>query len=146
MRSLFSLVIFTVFGSFLTLYGCSVFQKSQTPPLTKQIDGISQIVSSIIELSEDSSVLILGEKHGNPESQKLTVALVKSLINQGNKVFLGLEIPSTSQDDLERVLVGQKPPLPPEEAKAILSPSRGYFKTGSSGPGFLLVVGVLHCE
>ncbi|MBW2036724.1 MAG: hypothetical protein JRI41_04500 [Deltaproteobacteria bacterium] len=109
MRSLNGLVIFTVFGSFLTLYGCSVFQKSHTPPLTKQTDGISQIVSSIIELSEDSSVLILGEKHGNPESQKLTVALVKSLINQGNKVFLGLEIPSTSQDDLERVLVGQEP-------------------------------------
>jgi type I restriction enzyme S subunit len=28
--------------------------------------------------------------------------------------------------------------LPPEEAKAILSPSRGYSKTGPSGPGFLL--------
>ena len=109
MRSLNGLVIFTVFTWFLCLYGCSVFQKSHTTPLTKQTDSISQIVSSIIELSEDSSVLILGEKHGNPESQKLTVALVKGLIHQGNKVFLGLEIPSTSQDDLERVLVGQEP-------------------------------------
>lgn len=57
----------------------------------------------------DSSVLILGEKHGNLESQKLTVALVNSLIHQGNKVFLGLEIPSSSQDDLERILVGEEP-------------------------------------
>ena len=109
MRSLNGLVIFTVFVWFLGFYGCSVFQKSKTLPLTKQTDGISQIVSSIIELSEDSSVLILGEKHRNPESPKLTVALVNSLIHQGNKVFLGLEIPSTSQDDLERVLVGQEP-------------------------------------
>jgi hypothetical protein len=109
MRSLNGLVIFTVFGWFLCLYGCSVFPKSQTTPLTKQTDSISQIVSSIIELSEDSSVLILGEKHGNPESQKLTLALVNSLIYQGNKVFLGLEIPSSSQDDLERVLVGEEP-------------------------------------
>jgi uncharacterized iron-regulated protein len=66
-------------------------------------------VSSTIEWSGDSSVLILGEKHGNPESQKLTVALVNSLIHRGNKVFLGLEIPSSSQDDLERVLGGQEP-------------------------------------
>ena len=109
MRSLNGLVIFTVFVWFLGLYGCSVFQKSQIPPLTKQTDGISQIVSSTIEWSKDSSVLILGEKHGNPESQKLTVALVKGLIHQGNKVFLGLEIPSSSQDDLERVLVGEEP-------------------------------------
>lgn len=28
--------------------------------------------------------------------------------------------------------------MPPQGAKAILSPSRGYFKTGPSGPGFLL--------
>jgi hypothetical protein len=27
--------------------------------------------------------------------------------------------------------------LPPQGAKAILSPSRGYSKTGPSGPGFL---------
>ena len=109
MRSLNGLVIFTVFGWFLCLYGCSVFQKSQTPPLTKRADGISQIVSFIIESSEDSSVLILGEKHGNPESQKLTVALVNSLIHQGDKVFLGLEISSSSQDDLERILAGEEP-------------------------------------
>jgi hypothetical protein len=109
MRSLNGLVIFTVFGWFFCLYGCSVFQKSQTLPLTKQPDGINQIVSSIIESSEDSSVLILGEKHRNPESHKLTEAFVKSLIRQGNKVFFGMEIPSSSQDDLERVLVGQEP-------------------------------------
>ena len=108
MRSLNGLIIFTVFGWFLSFYGCSVFQKSHTPPSIKQPDGISQIVSAIVELSEDSSVLILGEKHGNPESQKLIVALVKSLIHQGNKVFLGLEIPSSSQDDLERILVGEE--------------------------------------
>ena len=29
-------------------------------------------------------------------------------------------------------------PLPPQGAKAVLSPFRGYFKTGPSGPGFLL--------
>jgi len=109
MRSLNGLVIFAVFAWFLCLYGCSVFQKSQTPPLTKQPDGMNQIVSSIIESSEDSSVLILGEKHRNPESHKLTEAFVKSLIHRGNKVFLGVEIPSSSQDDLERVLVGQEP-------------------------------------
>ena len=28
--------------------------------------------------------------------------------------------------------------MPPQGAKAILSPSRGYSKTGPSGPGFLL--------
>ena len=33
----------------------------------------------------------------------------KGLIHQGNRIFLGLEIPSSSQDDLERVLAGQKP-------------------------------------
>ena len=109
MRSLSGLVIFTVFVWFLGFYGCSVFQKSQTPPLTKQTDNISQIVSSIIELSEDSSVLILGEYQGNPESQKLTVALVKGLIHRENKFFFGLEIPSTSQNDLEKILVGEEP-------------------------------------
>jgi hypothetical protein len=36
----------------------------------------------IPEWSEDSSVLILGEKHGNSESQKLTVALVKGKRSQ----------------------------------------------------------------
>jgi len=29
--------------------------------------------------------------------------------------------------------------LPPQGVKAFLSPSRGYFKTGPSGPGFLFV-------
>jgi hypothetical protein len=109
MRALNGLVIFTVFAWFLCIYGCSVFQKTQTPPLTKQPNGINQIVFSIIESSEDSSVLILGEKHRNPESHKLTETFVKSLIHRGNKVFLGVEIPSSSQDDLERVLVGQEP-------------------------------------
>jgi len=74
MRFSTGLVIFVVFGWFLSLYGCSVFQKSQTVS-PKQTDGISKIVSTIPEWSEDSSVLILGERHGNPESQKLTVAL-----------------------------------------------------------------------
>jgi hypothetical protein len=39
-------------------------------------------VSTIPEWSEDSSVLILGEKHSNPESQKLTVALIKGKRSQ----------------------------------------------------------------
>ena len=39
-------------------------------------------MSTIPEWSEDSSVLILGEKHGNPESQKLTAALVKGKRSQ----------------------------------------------------------------
>lgn len=109
MKFLTSLVIFAVFGWFLSLYGCSVFHKFQTAPPTKQTDGIRKIVSTIPEWSENSSVLILGERHGNPESQKLTVALVKDLVHRGKKVFLGLEIPSSYQDDLERVMSKQKP-------------------------------------
>ena len=50
-------------------------------------------MSTIPEWSGDSSVLILGKKYGNPESQKLTVAPIKDLVHQGKKVFLGLEIP-----------------------------------------------------
>ena len=109
MKFLTSLVIFAVFGWFLSLYGCSVFHKFQTAPPTKQTDGIRKIVSTIPEWSENSSVLILGERHGNPESQKLTVALVKDLVHRGKKVFLGLEIPSSYQDDLKRVMSKQKP-------------------------------------
>ena len=95
MRFLTGLVIFAVLGWFLSLSGCSVFHKSQTAPPTKRADGVSKIVSAIPEWSEDSSVLILGKKHGNPESQKLTVALVKDSVYRGKKVFLGLEISRT---------------------------------------------------
>jgi len=37
----------------------------------------------------------------------------------------------------KRELLEVTRPLPPQGAKAILSPFRGYSKTGPSGPGFL---------
>ena len=62
-------------------------------------------MSTIPEWSEDSSVLILGEKHGNPESQKLTVALKIQSIGE-RRFFLDwkfLELSRLRQDFSDRM-------------------------------------------
>jgi hypothetical protein len=64
------------------------------------------ISEDIADLCQDNPIILLGEKHHQPDSQKLIIQVVQYYINKGAKVFLGLEIPSDKQTELNQTLAG----------------------------------------
>ena len=77
----------------------------------------NKLASEIISTCQDKELIVLGEKHRQPDSQALFLSLVRTLTAQGDSVFVGLEIPSERQDILNRFLAGEM--LSPSE---LLSP------------------------
>jgi hypothetical protein len=64
------------------------------------------IAKQIISLCHGKEVLLLGETHQNPMSQELFLSLVRNLLDQGKYVFVGLEISSDQQNNLDALLAG----------------------------------------
>jgi uncharacterized iron-regulated protein len=66
----------------------------------------SEIANKITKLCTDSPVILLGEEHKQPQSQKLFLDLVRHYNQGGSNVFVGLEIPADQQDKLDAALSG----------------------------------------
>ncbi len=64
------------------------------------------IAKQLIGLCHGKQVLLLGETHQNPMSQELFLSLVRNLLGQGKHVFVGLEISSDQQSNLDSLLAG----------------------------------------
>jgi len=66
----------------------------------------TDIVHSISKLCQDSSIILFGETHHKPNSQKLFLDLVRHYGQRGINVFVGLEIPADKQINLEFTMLG----------------------------------------
>lgn len=65
-----------------------------------------KLAAEISNICQDKEVIILGEKHHHPSSQKLLLAIVNKWVNQDKNVFVGLEIPRDKQELLNSALSG----------------------------------------
>ncbi|MEA3547385.1 MAG: ChaN family lipoprotein [Thermodesulfobacteriota bacterium] len=79
-------------------------------PFFLQPSIYDKLAAEIISTCQDSEVIILGEKHQHPDSQKLLLAIVNKWTNQNKNIFIGLEIPRNKQELLDSALTGS--PLP----------------------------------
>lgn len=62
------------------------------------------IAKEILVACQEKEVILLGESHQNPKSQKLFLSLVDDLASQGKRVFVGLEISREQQGNLDALL------------------------------------------
>ena len=77
-----------------------------------------KLASEIITICQDNELIILGEKHQQPNSQKLLLAIVKKWTDQNKNIFIGLEIPRDKQELLNSALTGT--PLPAGTISSII--------------------------
>ena len=61
---------------------------------------------AISTLCQDSSTILLGEAHHEPDSQMLFLDLVWHYVEQSERVYIGLEIPAEKQTQLNDALAG----------------------------------------
>jgi hypothetical protein len=81
------------------------------PASNVQADVSTTSVSSqILSLCGTCQVLIIGERHQQPESPVLFISLVTQLIAQGECVLVGLEVSAAQQDALDAVMAGTRTP------------------------------------
>ena len=60
---------------------------------------------AIATLCQDRSIVLLGEIHQEPDSQVLFLDLIRHYVKRGDRVYVGLEIPSDEQIDLMTLLL-----------------------------------------
>jgi len=77
-----------------------------TPTYAGDEKNSEAIAKQILGLCREKQVLLLGETHQNPMSQELFLSLVRNLQGQGKYVFVGLEISSDQQSNLDALLAG----------------------------------------
>ena len=77
-----------------------------------------KLASEIISTCQDSELIILGEKHQHPPSQKLLLAIVNEWSHQNKNIFIGLEIPRDKQELINSALTGT--PLPAGTISSII--------------------------
>ena len=65
-----------------------------------------KLAIGIIDLCQDSDLIILGEKHKKPDSQELLQAIVNEWVAENESVFIGLEISRDNQAELDAALSG----------------------------------------
>ncbi|SCZ64719.1 TraB/GumN family protein [Thiohalomonas denitrificans] len=63
----------------------------------------------LLRLLQPSTVVVLGEKHRQPESPQFVTRLAEAYLHQGGCLAVALEITSDQQPTLERVLAGELP-------------------------------------
>jgi len=66
--------------------------------------SITAITEDISTLCKDKTIVLLGERHQQPNSQKLFIQLVQHYLNNGKRVFVGLEIPADEKIELDNAL------------------------------------------
>jgi hypothetical protein len=71
--------------------------------------GSPRLSAQIASVCAGASVVILGERHREPDSHALFLDLVNAFVSQGDRVFVGLEIGSDHQSDLEAAATGPWP-------------------------------------
>ncbi len=59
-------------------------------------------------VARSSRVVLLGERHGEPASHALFLALVRDAVAAGERVWVGLEIPGDRQEELDRAVAGER--------------------------------------
>lgn len=67
---------------------------------------ITAIIEDVSTLCKNKSIILLGERHQQPNSQKLFIQLVQHYIHNRNRVLVGLEIPADKQIELDNALAG----------------------------------------
>jgi len=70
----------------------------------------TDVVSQILSLCGACKVLLIGERHRQPESPALFLDLATRLVKRGERTLIGLEIPAARQDALEAVMAGARSP------------------------------------
>lgn len=78
-----------------------------TTQLTSFVCAASgHIIGDIDTLCQERTIILLGESHHEPDSQMLFLLLVRHYVEQGDRVYVGLEIPADKQTQLDDALVG----------------------------------------
>jgi hypothetical protein len=78
-----------------------------TTQLTSIVCAASgHIIEDIATLCQDRTIILLGETHHEPDSQMLFLHLVRHYVEQGDTVYVGLEIPADKQTQLDDALAG----------------------------------------
>lgn len=75
-------------------------------PLLTHSVSTTDIAQSISKLCQDSPVILFGETHQQPNSQKLFLDLVRHYGQGGDNIFVGLELPADKQLNLEFSMLG----------------------------------------
>lgn len=70
----------------------------------------TRVTSHILSLCGACQVLLIGERHRQPESPMLFIDLVTRLVRQGDRLVVGLEIPAAHQDALDAAMAGERTP------------------------------------
>ena len=72
--------------------------------------AIADVASRILSLCGACQALLVGERHQQAESPALFIQLVARLVERGERIVVGLEIPATRQDALDAVVAGARGP------------------------------------
>jgi hypothetical protein len=70
----------------------------------------TDVASQILSLCGACQVLLIGERHQQPESPPLFLDLVTRLVKRGERTLIGLEIPAARQDALDAMMAGARSP------------------------------------
>jgi len=90
----------------LSLFTAILIILSCTPTYAVDNKNSEAIAKQLLGLCHRKQVFLLGETHQNPMSQELFLSLVRNLLGQGKHVFVGLEISSDQQSNLDALLAG----------------------------------------
>jgi hypothetical protein len=88
-------ILFLLITSFLLLF-----------PALSHSATTTDIAQSISTLCQNKPIILVGETHQKPNSQKLFLDLVRHYGQGGSNVFVGLEIPADKQLNLEFSMLG----------------------------------------
>lgn len=90
-------------NSRIILFFILFFSVAYFPSTTKATTPADAVIS----LSKDASVLILGERHRQPEGHDLFFEMISAVLKRGERVLVGLEIPFQLQSELEKAFSGE---------------------------------------
>lgn len=75
-------------------------------PLLTHSVTTTDIAQSISSLCQKSPIILLGEQHQQPNSQKLFLDLIRHYGQDGDNVFVGLQLPADKQLNMEFTMLG----------------------------------------
>lgn len=77
-------------------------------PIAYEDNPYKSVSTQILSLCGSCAVLILGERHQQPESLILFLDMAQQLIDRGEQILVGLEIPTVQQHALDTIIQKQE--------------------------------------